>query len=70
MFCFVVTHNWKNLKDAVQMHIKSLNWNYKTQLRSKNVKYINGLGQLIDSHTIKVQYYVCYMYYIGGIVCG
>jgi thioredoxin reductase (NADPH) len=48
-----VQHNWVTLRDNVQCHIASLNWNYKTQLRTKNVKYINSLGEFVDSHTIK-----------------
>jgi thioredoxin reductase (NADPH) len=56
-----VQHNWVTLRDNVQCHIASLNWNYKTQLRTKNVKYINSLGEFVDSHTIKVTYIVVHL---------
>lgn len=48
-----VEHNWETLKSAVQDHIGSLNWNYRTQLRDKNVKYINGYAEFVDRHTVK-----------------
>jgi thioredoxin reductase (NADPH) len=38
----------------VQLHIKKLNWGYKTTLASNNVKYYNKLAELQDPHTIKV----------------
>ena len=49
-----VTHNWSVLVEAVQNHVKSLNWGYRTALSDKNVKYLNAYGELIDEHTIKV----------------
>ena len=50
-----VTHNWAKMVDGIQKHIGSLNFGYRTALRSKGVKYINALGQLQDAHTIKVR---------------
>eukprot|EP00126_Sphaerothecum_destruens_P007693 Sdes_comp19950_c0_seq1m12451 len=44
--------SWEKLVSSVQDHIGSLNWQYKTDLRSKNVKYINAYGKIIDAHTI------------------
>ncbi|PIK36474.1 putative thioredoxin reductase 1, cytoplasmic, partial [Apostichopus japonicus] len=46
-------HNWDTLKNAVQDHIGSLNWNYRVQLRDKSVTYINGYAEFTDRHTIK-----------------
>jgi len=48
-----VKHNWETMKDSIQDHIGSLNWNYRLQLRSKNVNYVNGYATFIDPHTIK-----------------
>ena len=42
------------MKNGIQDHIGSLNWNYRVQLRSKNVNYVNGYATFIDPHTIKV----------------
>jgi len=47
------THNWETLIGAIQDHIGSLNWGYRTTLRSANVKYINAFGTLVDAHTIE-----------------
>lgn len=47
-----VSHNWEGLKDAVQAHIKSVNWVTRVELRDKKVEYINGLGTFKDAHTI------------------
>jgi hypothetical protein len=40
---------------AVQNYIKKLNFNYRTQLRTKNVKYINALA------TVEGPYEIGYM---------
>lgn len=40
--------------EAIQNHIRSLNWSYRSKLRSKGVKYINGLAKFFDSHTLLV----------------
>lgn len=49
-----MTHNWSVLVEAVQNHVKSLNWGYRTAFSDKSVKYLNAYGELIDEHTIKV----------------
>lgn len=49
-----VTHSWAKMVDAIQNHIGSLNWGYRVALRDKGVKYINGLAEFVDPHTIKV----------------
>ncbi|XP_076250564.1 thioredoxin reductase 1 isoform X2 [Rhynchophorus ferrugineus] len=48
-----VSHSWETLKDAVQAHIKSVNWVTRVELRDKKVEYINGLGSFKDAHTVK-----------------
>lgn len=47
-------HNWSELVSNVQMHIKSLNYGYKTTLNKEQVKYFNRLGRLIDNHTVEL----------------
>ena len=49
------------MKNAIQDHIGSLNWNYRVELRSKQVTYHNAYGEFIDKHTIKVGVYVVFV---------
>lgn len=44
--------NWSSLTQAVQDHIKSVNWVTRVDLRDKKIEYINGLGEFKDPHTI------------------
>jgi thioredoxin reductase (NADPH) len=44
------------MKDNIQSHIGSLNWNYRVQLRDKKVEYINAYGEFVDSHKVLVTY--------------
>ncbi|XP_068629416.1 thioredoxin reductase 1, mitochondrial isoform X2 [Battus philenor] len=44
--------NWSALTEAVQNHIKSVNWVTRVDLRDKKIEYINGLGEFKDPHTI------------------
>ncbi|XP_013140297.1 PREDICTED: thioredoxin reductase 1, mitochondrial isoform X4 [Papilio polytes] len=44
--------NWTSLTEAVQNHIKSVNWVTRVDLRDKKIEYINGLGEFKDAHTI------------------
>ena len=48
-----VEHSWEKMVENVQGHIKGLNWGYKTQLRSQNVKYFNELASFTGPNTIK-----------------
>lgn len=43
------------MRENIQNHISSLNWNYKVQLRTEQVKYLNAYGEFIDAHRIKVR---------------
>lgn len=47
-----IKNNWATLREAVQNHIKSVNWVTRVDLRDKKVEYVNGLGQFQDPHTI------------------
>ncbi|KAG8231263.1 hypothetical protein J437_LFUL011117 [Ladona fulva] len=44
--------DWHVLRNAVQDHVKSVNWVTRVQLRDKKVTYLNGLGSFLDPHTI------------------
>jgi thioredoxin reductase (NADPH) len=47
-----VQHNWEKMKDGIQEHIKSLNWSYKVQLKTKKVTYLNAYAKFDDAHHI------------------
>lgn len=44
--------SWASLVEAVQNHIKSVNWVTRVDLRDKKVEYINGLGYFKDPHNV------------------
>lgn len=48
-----VCHDWPTMADAVQNHVRSLNWGHRVQLQDKKVKYLNVKGSLLDEHTVK-----------------
>uniref|UniRef100_A0A8C2IRR4 thioredoxin-disulfide reductase (NADPH) n=1 Tax=Cyprinus carpio TaxID=7962 RepID=A0A8C2IRR4_CYPCA len=41
------------MAEAVQNHVKSLNWGHRVQLQDKKVKYLNMKGSLVDEHTVR-----------------
>uniref|UniRef100_A0A8C7C744 thioredoxin-disulfide reductase (NADPH) n=1 Tax=Oncorhynchus kisutch TaxID=8019 RepID=A0A8C7C744_ONCKI len=41
------------MAEAVQNHVRSLNWGHRVQLQDKEVKYLNVKGSLLDEHTVK-----------------
>jgi thioredoxin/glutathione reductase (selenoprotein) len=47
-------HQWKEMKDNVQNHIRGLNFKYRVNLRESNVTYLNKFGTFIDKHTLEV----------------
>mmetsp|Transcript_26673 Transcript_26673/g.30797 ORF Transcript_26673/g.30797 Transcript_26673/m.30797 type:complete len:613 (+) Transcript_26673:71-1909(+) len=47
-------HSWETMRENIQNHIKSLNFNYRVNLREKNVTYLNKLGCFKDAHTLEV----------------
>ncbi|XP_069353784.1 thioredoxin reductase 3 isoform X2 [Eulemur rufifrons] len=46
-------HNWETMVDAIQSHIRSLNWGSRLSLREKAVTYLNALGEFVEHHKIK-----------------
>ncbi|KDO31459.1 hypothetical protein SPRG_04074 [Saprolegnia parasitica CBS 223.65] len=50
-----VEHNWETLVEAVQAHVKKLNFSYRVGLRSNKVQYINALARFEDPHTLSYQ---------------
>jgi len=45
-------HNWETMVNNVQMHVKSLNFGYRAELMSTNVKYYNAYATFIDPKTV------------------
>ncbi|TPP66894.1 putative pyridine nucleotide-disulfide oxidoreductase [Fasciola gigantica] len=48
-----IEHDWAQIVENIGNHIHSLNWGYRTQLRSINVEYVNAFAEVVDPHTIK-----------------
>ncbi|KAM4579394.1 thioredoxin reductase 2, tandem duplicate 2 [Fundulus diaphanus] len=48
-----VHHDWATMAEAVQNHVRSLNWGHRVQLQDKKVKYLNLKGSLLDEHTVR-----------------
>ncbi|KAF4670783.1 thioredoxin reductase [Perkinsus olseni] len=48
------SHNWDAMIRNVTTYISSLNWGYKSELRSNNVKYYNSFATFIDKNTLKL----------------
>ncbi|XP_069788699.1 thioredoxin reductase 2, tandem duplicate 2 isoform X2 [Narcine bancroftii] len=48
-----VHHDWSVMANAIQDHVKSLNWGHFVQLQDKKVKYLNFKGVFVDQHTIQ-----------------
>ena len=49
-----VTHNWAAMRERVQNHIKSLNFQYRVALREAGISYLNKLGEFAGPNTLKV----------------
>lgn len=47
-----VQHNWKAMAEAVQNHVKSLNWGHRVQLQDRKVKYFNIKASFVNEHTV------------------
>lgn len=47
-----IKHNWEVLRNAVQDHIKSVNWVTRVQLREKKIDYVNARGYFLNEHEI------------------
>lgn len=47
-------HDWVKMVKSVQMHIKGLNWGYKSDMIKLGVKYYNSYAKFVDKHTIEL----------------
>lgn len=47
-------HSWEKMIESVNNHIYSLNFGYRQELASKNVKYYNKFATFEDAHTINL----------------
>ncbi|XP_068577012.1 thioredoxin reductase 2, tandem duplicate 2 [Cebidichthys violaceus] len=48
-----VCHDWATMAEAIQNHVRSLNWGHRVQLQDKKVKYLNIRGSVVDEHTVR-----------------
>ncbi|XP_078198145.1 thioredoxin reductase 2, mitochondrial isoform X2 [Callithrix jacchus] len=48
-----VPHDWRKMAEAVQNHVKSLNWGHRVQLHDRKVKYFNVKAGFVDKHTVR-----------------
>ena len=47
-------HDWSKMVNNVQMHIKGLNFGYKSELMKTQVKFFNSYAKFTDAHTISL----------------
>ncbi|CAM4840682.1 unnamed protein product, partial [Rotaria magnacalcarata] len=47
-------HDWSKMMQSIQTYIRSLNFKYRTDLRSKDVVYENAYGQFVSPHRLKL----------------
>ena len=45
-------HNWNELVETVNNHVRMLNFRYRTGLRKGDVEYINALASFVDRNTV------------------
>lgn len=45
-------HDWRKMAEAVQNHVKSLNWGHRVQLQDRKVKYFNLKASFVNEHTV------------------
>ncbi|XP_076472998.1 thioredoxin reductase 2, mitochondrial-like [Babylonia areolata] len=48
-----VPFSWENMSQAVQNHVRSLNFAHRVKLKDKHVDFFNALGSLVDKNTVK-----------------
>merc|ERR1719231_1201794 len=46
-------HNWEKMVTEVGQHVKSLNFGYRAELMSNNVKYYNAFATFVDPKTVE-----------------
>jgi pyruvate/2-oxoglutarate dehydrogenase complex dihydrolipoamide dehydrogenase (E3) component len=49
---YTVKHDWVKMVKQIQMHIKGLNWGYKSDMIKLKIKYFNSYAKFADAHTI------------------
>lgn len=49
-----VTHDWDTMVNNIQDYIASLNFRYRTDLRTNKVEYINSRAVFVDAHTVEL----------------
>ncbi|UJR16572.1 hypothetical protein I4U23_003473 [Adineta vaga] len=47
-------HNWSKMIESIQLYIRSLNFKYRVDLRSKGVVYENSYGEFVSPHRLKI----------------
>lgn len=47
-------HDWGKMVKAISMHIKGLNWGYKTELIKQKIKYYNAYASFENANTISL----------------
>ncbi|KAM8918521.1 thioredoxin reductase 2, mitochondrial isoform 2-T3 [Lycaon pictus] len=47
-----VLHDWRTMAEAVQNHVKSLNWGHRVQLQDRKVTYFNVKASFVNEHTV------------------
>ena len=47
-------HDWKTLVRNIQLHVRSLNFGYRSELQHAGVKYLNQLGRFDGGHDVRL----------------
>lgn len=50
-----VEHTWGTLVKKIQLHIKKLNFGYRSDLNKIGIEYHNRLAKLTDNHTVELK---------------
>ncbi|XP_075540619.1 thioredoxin reductase 2, mitochondrial-like isoform X2 [Dermacentor variabilis] len=50
-----LNHEWATLRNAVQAHVRSLNWGHRVQLNKKKVDYYNAHGRFLEHQKVVAQ---------------
>src|SRR4029434_9550505 len=51
-----VSHSWSELTDALQQRVKTLSFELRQELRSRNITYLHTHAELQDPHTVQVSF--------------
>lgn len=47
-------HNWSDMMEKVNGHVRSLNFGYNSQMIKKKIDYFNAFAVFKDAHTIQL----------------